>query len=489
MAIDGQKFAKLCHVLSEIDLWGTAPPAPPWGAAPTEEGFRQAIQSARAFLPLLYQQAYADPILVHAPHILIQAWAAETVAGAVYDHAPALGVMPGLNRFLAVISNFYRSFLSAKRRAKARFPIVETLPPVAMFQHKGEDGPFTLPADDMLNLCGTKVGAVSLPSTYRDHPVLWASLAHETGGHDVLHADEGLLAELAAGTYKLFGGGPIKTGDNLTMEQFLGLLWGYWIDEAASDVYGLLNIGPAFALNLAAFFSALNSPRGKGRPSLRIDSGPDERGWLDPHPTDIVRLHLAIGALREQSGLAAGARQAYEAELVKLSTLCDGKTQSVRLQGSIPITHDRALRVNTGVPLTTMQASAVRVGGYITTAKLASLGKHCIREIESWDDADEGATLRIAGNLAKGQSVSGLGDDAQLLAGATLALTEDPGRYAAVTHALNDALDLSFELDPFWGNAKRDRAYIRTTIASPPPASRGWLAEVKGPAKVRSRRG
>lgn len=109
MTIDAQKFGKLCQVLSEIDLFGTAPPAPPWGAAPTGEGFREAVESARSFLPLTYQQGYADPVLAHVAHILTEAWTAETVAGAVYDHAPALGVKPELNRFLAVISNLYRS--------------------------------------------------------------------------------------------------------------------------------------------------------------------------------------------------------------------------------------------------------------------------------------------------------------------------------------------------------------------------------------------
>src|SRR5262249_41005014 len=155
------------------------------------------------------------------------------------------------------VSNLYRSFLSARRRSRAKFPLVETLPPLATFAHGGEGGPFTLPVDGVRELCGAKVGVVSLPSTYRDHPILWASLAHETGGPDVLPADEGLLSELAAGVAGLFGGGPLQPGKPLSGPQLLGLLWGYWIDEAASDVYGLLNIGPAFGFSLAAFFAAL----------------------------------------------------------------------------------------------------------------------------------------------------------------------------------------------------------------------------------------
>jgi hypothetical protein len=486
MALDVVKFGTLCGTLSEIDLFGTAQPAPPWADTPTDTQFQQAIDSAKAMLPVVYQDAYVGPVLAQIPHILTQPWAAETVAGAVYDHAPGSGVDPQLDRFLAVISNFYRSFLESRRRAKANFPIVEVLPPLATFKYDGQNGPFTIPVDAMNQLCGAAVGVVSLPSTYRDHPVLWASLAHETGGHDVLHADEGLLPELAAGVYALFGGAPIKTGTSLTMAQFLGLLWSYWIDEAASDVYGLLNIGPTFGLNLAAFFSALNSPRGKGRPSLRTDSGADEQGWLDPHPTDIVRLHLARGATQAERGLSASVRNAYAADLERLAALCGGGAQSVRLQGAIAISHDRALSVNTQVPLAAMQDAASRVGDYIATVKLKALDNHSIQDIETWDDADEGSAVGIATALKGGEPISGMGDDAQLLAGATLALLDDPTRYDRVTRTLDDALDNSFELDPIWGRPRTDRSHIVTAITARYAPRRGWLANVTAKGRVRT---
>ena len=149
----------------------------------------------------------------------------ETLAGAVYQHADA-DVAPDLHRFLAVISNFYRSFLDSRQRLSAGFPLIEQDPPLAMFQHSGEAGPFTITAENVRQLTGGTVGVVSLPATYRKHPVLWASLAHETGGHDVLHADEALLPELTAGVKAMFGGGTRRRrpDDDPAARDALGLL-------------------------------------------------------------------------------------------------------------------------------------------------------------------------------------------------------------------------------------------------------------------------
>ena len=294
--------------------------------------------------------------------------------------------MPQLQRFLAVISNLYRSFLDKAKRAAVNIPSNDFLPPLAMFQSSGQNDPFTLPCDTIKQIFASSVGVVSLPSTYRDHPVIWAALAHETGGHDVTHTDTGLLDELGQGIQRLFGGGPLVPNQQPNQHQFLGVLWNYWIDEATADVYGLLNIDPQFAFNLAAFFAALNErvqPGASPLPSLLATSGPQEQMRLDPHPTDIVWLHLAIGAIENLTGLAAADKDRYIADITSLAHLRAQGATTVTLQGDIAITRDNWKRVNLTLPLTQLQDAARRVGAFIVTAHLQTLGGHSIQDIET----------------------------------------------------------------------------------------------------------
>src|SRR5262249_1086456 len=177
---------------------------------------------------------------------------AETLVGGVFQHGERSEVRGELRQFLAVVSNYYRSFLSeAKRKALEVPPALAGLPPLAAFRHPGDLGPFTFPPAVIKTLFGAEVAGVSLPERLRLPPACWLPPAHETAGHDVLHADPTLLPDLVAGVRSMFGGGPLTPGRKPDDDQVQALLWGYWVDEVASDVYALLNSGPAFAYNLA----------------------------------------------------------------------------------------------------------------------------------------------------------------------------------------------------------------------------------------------
>jgi len=58
--------------------------------------------------------------------------------------------------------------------------------------------------------------------------------------------------------------------------------------------------------------------------------------------------------------------------------------------------------------------------------------------------------------LLAGEPVTDAGDDAQLLAGATLAAFAKPGDYATISSALAQALTASFEHDAIWSPIKPD---------------------------------
>jgi hypothetical protein len=477
MPVDTTKFTNLVKTWAEIDFAGAGPPPPPWDDPRDRAAVEQAIRSGKPSMPLVYQFGYVDPLLNNLDTVLAQFpdFLIETVAGAVYQHEPCAAVRPQLQRFLAVISNLYRSFLSNSKRAMINVPpAFSPSPPLAMFQNDGDNGPFTLPADVTRAYFGSDIGVVSLPSTYRDHPVLWASLAHEVGGHDVIHADAGLLDELADGVRVLFGGGPIPDHGDLNLDQFLGVLWSYWIDEAASDVYGLLNIGPTFALNLAGFFSALIARYVKDHhlegipfPLLSHASVADDDGRLDPHPTDLLRLSLAIGVIENLAGLATATRNQYIRDLQALSTLCAQGATTIEIGGAIAITRDRWLPFGQSLPLQPMQDAARRVGAYLATARLTSFGGHTIQDLETWDDPDELTAQQIAAMLKDGKSVVDQGDDAQLLAGATVAVLDQPDKTDAIDRLLEAALDKSFAVDPVWTSLSIHPSFRRQLL---PPA-------------------
>jgi hypothetical protein len=446
-----EAFIQLYRRLLGIDFFGTAGEALPHGPALAE-----VIREGAARLPELYAAEYASPLQSSLSRLLqlvaareLDATTLEALTGAVYQHRQRSREHGAIDRFLAVISDLFRSFLDAGKRAKADVPLRQTLPPLAMFQHDGHAGPFTITVEQVERLIQSKVGVVTMPATYANHPLIWASLAHETGGHDVTHADPGLLTELAVGIPSALA--DIRTG-GLSRDQ-LALLWSYWIDEASADVYGLLNIGPAFAPNQAAFFAAIEAEGDNPPPRLRMISKFDPRDpnqILDPHPTDILRLHLAAGVIGTLTHLSSQTRTDYIKLLDDLAgLLTSGDTLAIT--GNVPIGQGRLQPIEMTVPLNIMAETARNVGGFIATAKLDALNGRSIQQIETWDDPDEARATSVKEALLEGRPIGDLGDDADLLAGATMALLERPALYDRVTAALNNGLNLSFERDPIWG--------------------------------------
>ncbi len=186
---------------------------------------------------------------------------------------------------------------------------------------------------------------VSIPATFGAHPLLFGSLTHETGGHDVIHADKKLmLPQLRAGVYNLFKGqnGPV-----------FGLLWDYWMDEAAADVYGMLKTwGRVFAANLATllavFIGQMDNPH-PARPALRTQSC--QRRMIPARWMFIPRIfcgcHLAAqGVISALAGLGAPTRNRYIAELDELSRYLAPGATTAELMGTARVTSGRSFDFN-----------------------------------------------------------------------------------------------------------------------------------------------
>jgi hypothetical protein len=478
MPIDISRFAELYERFLEIDFTGKVlgirPPLKNAGDV------RAATAKGVPFLPRIYRQGFHAPMDAALPQLLVKlasdvkqhlktpAQALERLEqfyAPVYQHGPdatKVNAGPQLKRFLAVVSNLFRSFTDDDKRASAGIHPVTTTPPLAFFQSdSGQQGPYTIESDLMHHFFGIEIGIVSPPATYRDHPVIWSVLSHEVCGHDVVHADARLLAEMREAVQGLLAPDFSPHG-RLDGAALNALLWSYWMDEVAADVYGVLNMGPAFAPSLAAFLAAFRSHiktdiKGEPRPAkpvVAVEASPrDNEGGddtLEDHPVDILRFYLMLGAIETMAKLDAATRADYVAAIEDIARLVGGGASTIHLEGQVRFGSGQPIPVKADMPLTDAADAARKIGRMIATRRFKALDDRGIQDIETWDDADEAAAQAISARILQRRSIVGHGDDAQLLAGATLALLQKPERYDEAQSFLNAALDESFRTDPIW---------------------------------------
>lgn len=477
MAINIAHYTELCETWAKLDLFGSDLKVRPKLGTPA--AIKAAVTGGAALMPLSYRDTYAAALLRELDNILLQLKEAspdertmviEQFYAPVYEHAKMAGmtdVRPELRRFLAVVSNLYRSFVNAKKRDSLQVPAVSAPTPLAFFQSNGDQGPYTITSESMVKIFNTPVAVVSLPATYRSHALLWCSLAHEVCGHDVVHADPELVPELVAGVRAMFAGTSFAPNGPLTPNLLSALLWSYWIDEAVADVYGVLNMGPTFTLNLAAFFSAMMScamvQAGRPAPSLpylRCNASARDPmmgdSHMDEHPVDILRVYLAIGVVDSLPHLSKKAKETYIADLEAVAQASLQGATEIKVQGQVKISHANWRMLDETIPLADAADAARRVGAFLATTKLKCLANHSIQDIETWDDVDEEAAQDVAARVAAGKCIIGAGDDAQLLAGCNIATIAQPTLYGQMTKLLDEGLDESYDRDPLWGQIKRN---------------------------------
>jgi hypothetical protein len=267
--------------------------------------------------------------------------------------------------FQEVVSDLYDGFLSAEDRQGVKLPERAVLPPLVKFG-RPDYGPYTLPVSATAGV-GATTGIVSLPPGNARHGLcVWAALGHETAGHDILGADRGLRGELADA---------VRTGLRESGQVALAGYWAERIDETASDVMGILNMGPAAGVGLLATFRGLRLAWGEG---ARLQS---EGASDDDHPADVVRGFLAAATIRT---LPFAGATAWSDAIDRETTL---DAQVIRL-GRREVT------------LAEARGSAAAAARAVAGTRVRSLEGHALGEIQTWRDSDEAVVKRLRAALA-----------------------------------------------------------------------------------------
>jgi hypothetical protein len=415
------------------------------------DALRGRLETARSKFPPLYRQEFVDPFTAKInqlgstefTRILLQDPSRERTAGLMLDMSQATlqrsdkFQLAALNAFEELVSDIYDGFLSAEDRKGINPPDNRTTPPLAKWG-RPDFGPYTWPVD-ATETFEAHAAVVNLPpANARKGLLAWSALGHETAGHDILHADNGLQDELADAVRSALQ----NLGENFAE------YWSSRIDETSSDVMGILNMGPAAGIGLVGYFRGLNKAF-TGRATLRND-GPAG----DAHPADIVRGFLAA----ETVALLSFSQNTAWSELIADETAKD--------VGTITLAGDT-------VSVDDARESARVVANAIANTKASSLEGHALSEIQTWRDQDESVVRAVRGALLTAGDIPDLG---QTRVFATHIVA------AAVIEALANGTDLPLIFDrmvsvlasmkdknPVWGplfirhpgNIVRDLAYVR----------------------------
>jgi hypothetical protein len=246
-------------------------------------------------------------------------------------------------------------------------------------------------------------------------------IGHEVAGHDVLLANRGLVNELerriavalqAAGLHQAVP------------------YWRARLDEAASDVLGVLNLGPSMSVGLLVFLRGYRGAT-KGVPRLLGDLPGGDR-----YPADLIRgvvVRATTARLRCRSAARWG-------ELVDAEVSADLRADA-----------DPAF-LSRWAWLARSAAIVVQV---IAGARLDALGGRSFEELQNWTDRDEELAQALAAAMTRNDAPETLlGPDhyaAHAIAGATyLSLASadlDPGTIQAAMLRLLAAMHRS---NPRW---------------------------------------
>ncbi|HEY1308306.1 MAG TPA: hypothetical protein VGF24_32380 [Vicinamibacterales bacterium] len=350
------------------------------------------LTRAKSKLAPIYQQGMFDPFVAtltalgenEFKKILASDVNNDRAGRLMMDIAQAL-LQPGegfqhaaLRAFQELVSDLYDGFLSAEDRRGVKPPDRGVTAPMVKFGEP-RSGPYTWPieATGSFRVRGTpgpSSAVVSLPpSNGRLGLMAWSSIGHETAGHDILSADRGLKSEIADTVADALTAGGLRS---------LAEYWSERIDETASDVMGILNMGPAAGIGLIAFF--------RGFDGLLRSDGPTD----DPHPADVLRGFLASATVR----LLEFDDHNRWADVIRAETVKDMRRITIAGRAVTPAQAEK---------------SAAIVAQTVVTTRLRSLERTPLGRIQNWRNADEKIADRLRAMLiAQGPLPNNFGSDA-----------------------------------------------------------------------------
>jgi FMN phosphatase YigB (HAD superfamily) len=398
--------------------------------------FMRQLKAAKRSLPPLYRENCADPFLAELqkrgawgfrrtlkrdPSLQGEAGLMFDIAQAILQNRDGFKLADATDAFEEVASDLYDGFLSAEDRAGIKQPDRTVLAPLVKWGDP-DSGPYTWPVDATDGTFDFETAVVSLPPANAHRGLLgWTLLSHETAGHDILHADEHLEEEYAAKVLAALRAARIGAG--------LDEYWSQRIDETASDVMGILNMGPAAAIGTVVYFRGWNATIDKPRLSNLGDP-------TDMHPADILRGFIAASTVRMLS--FAGA--ADWAKVIEDETKKD--VEQIKI-GDIPVSLDRAMR------------SCEIVASTLATARMAALNHHALIEIQNWRDHDEDIVRELQAKLLKNDPIGGSREDgiyaAHVVAAAALTALAGKKDVKSIFKWMLKVLKTMHDSNPSWG--------------------------------------
>lgn len=410
-------------------------------------------------LPKIYQEVFLDPLknLVNGkdyddllysfggPEGPLRDWLAvihQRLDGVKSDNLSAT------HAFEECMADLYDGFLSMEERKGIKPPDHQIVSPLVEWGRSAW-GPYIWPAT-LGNKIGMKMSVVSMPPAYARNIALWAALGHETGGHAILHADDGLLREIGdtvanqiLSHSSLSGETVSVNGRNVPLANYAASYWKHTIDEAASDVCGILNLGPAAGIGLAILLIP-----------LRNDTLSSAAPSLDGHPIDALRIFLAADVVRQLPELSV--RRADQWANILESIIEQYGESEKEFFGLYTTTSNGQILWDDKIPYDGMRQTVKIVAEAVAFTPLRSLEDHNLSDVNTWSNVDEDLTWRIVDDLMRGKIPSleptPEGEEvyaAHLLAAAIISLAKS-AEISTITKLTITSINILYDNNPVW---------------------------------------